>query len=450
MRRRLRLWFTFQDPVDRRTYLLHGAGLMLFKYGVDAYLVGVFTGRLWTPLDYANPVWSLREQLLQSGPAWLAPSLVCWTLPFLWIGVSMTARRAVNAGRSPWWSLLFFVPVINYAAMLWLGALPARAAVATTPGATAPAVDPRWSAGLKAVGAAGGIAIVTVLLGVYWRRTYSTGLFLGTPFTIGYVSAQVFNARQAQSTGRTIHVALLGVALAAGAMLVFALEGALCIALAFPLAALLAMGGALLGRTIALRGLGPPLVAGALFAPLVVLANPPQSARAREVVTVVDVDAPPAIVWRHVVHFPALAPANEWLFRVGVAAPVAARIAGAGVGATRYCDFATGTFVEPITVWEEGRRLGFDITEQPLSMREWSPYRGVRPPHLDGYFRATHGEFRLVPLPGGRTRLEGRTGYRIALFPQAYWTRPASWLVGAIHERVLRHIKALAEANAHS
>jgi len=29
----LRLWFSFRDPVDRRTYRMHGAGLMLFKYG---------------------------------------------------------------------------------------------------------------------------------------------------------------------------------------------------------------------------------------------------------------------------------------------------------------------------------------------------------------------------------------------------------------------------------
>ena len=78
-------------------------------------------------------------------------------------------------------------------------------------------------------------------------------------------------------------------------------------------------------------------------------------------------------------------------------------------------------------------------------MTEWSPYREVNPPHLDGYFRATHGEFRLTPLPGGRTRLEGRTAYVVDMFPQRYWTLPAGRIVAAIHERVLRHIAALAE-----
>src|SRR5207302_602220 len=266
------------------------------------------------------------------------------------------------------------------------------------------AADRRLRAGLLGVAAAVAITIPSVLIGVYLRRLYSAGLFLGTPFTIGYISAYVFNARQAQSARHTLEVAVLAVALAGGAMLVFALEGALCIALALPLAALLALPGAVLGRAVALRGAGRSLLAGALLAPLVVLVSPRQRAPSHEVVTVIEVDAPPAVVWRHVISFPQLAPPREWPFRVGVAAPMAARIVGSGVGATRYCDFTTGSFVEPVTVWEEGRRLGFAITTQPPPMREWSPYRDVNPPHLDGYFRATHGEFRPTPRTAPRPR----------------------------------------------
>ena len=449
MRRWLRLWFSFHDPVDRRAYVQGGAVLMLLKYTVDASVVWAFVGRWWTPLGYLDPVWTLRQQVLRGAPDWVAPALVVWTLPFLWIGVSMTLRRAVDAGRSPWWSLLFFVPVVNYVAMLWLALQPSRAA-AVAPDVATPAVDSRLRAGLVGVAAAVAITIPTVLIGVYLRRIYSAGLFLGVPFTIGYISAYVFNARHAQSAGRTIEVALVAVALAGGAMLVFALEGVVCIALAFPLAALLAVPGAILGRAVALRGAGPPLLAGVLLAPVVVLVSPRQRAPSHEVVTVIEVDAPPAVVWRHVVSFPALAPPREWPCRAGIAAPMGARIVGTGVGATRYCDFTTGSFVEPVTVWEEDRRLGFDITTQPPPMREWSPYREVNPPHLDGYFRATHGEFRLIPLPGGRTRLEGRTQYVVSLFPQTYWTLPAGRLVAAIHERVLQHIKAIAEEEDHS
>src|SRR5436305_1417780 len=44
LKRLARLWFTFESPVDRRTYFRHGLGLMLVKYGVDATLIWSFAG----------------------------------------------------------------------------------------------------------------------------------------------------------------------------------------------------------------------------------------------------------------------------------------------------------------------------------------------------------------------------------------------------------------------
>jgi hypothetical protein len=185
--------------------------------------------------------------------------------------------------------------------------------------------------------------------------------------------------------------------------------------------------------------------AAALLAPVLVLAEPRLPPPTDTITSVVEIDAGPERVWAHVVSFPRLPPPTEWLFRIGVAAPERARIEGRGVGAVRYCDFTTGSFVEPITAWQERRLLAFDIVRQAPPMKEWSPYRDVNPPHLDGYFRATHGEFRLEPLPDGRTRLEGRTSYAVDMFPQGYWAMAAGRIVSAIHSRVLQHIKRLAE-----
>jgi len=167
---------------------------------------------------------------------------------------------------------------------------------------------------------------------------------------------------------------------------------------------------------------------------------------AHEVVTSIDIAAPPERVWEDVVRFSDLAPPTEWLFRVGVAYPERARIEGTGVGAIRYCEFSTGAFVEPITEWRAPQRLAFDVTAQPPTMTELSPYRSMQPAHLRGYFRATQGQFDLLPLPGGGTRLIGTTRYDIQMYPQTYWSLLADAVVGRIHARVLRHIKALAEA----
>jgi uncharacterized membrane protein YhaH (DUF805 family) len=449
---RLRFWFGFDSPVDRRAYFRTGAGLMLLKYLADVAVVWATTGRFWSPLAYANPVWTVRQQILHGAPAWVIVALTAWTLPFIWIGVSMTMRRAVDAGASAWTCLWFFVPIVNYAVMLWLSLAPT--VVRRVPRAQHElVVDEKVRSALLGVAAGLVVTIPTVLLSVYFKRAYSVGLFLGTPFTLGAISASVFNHRVRRSLGATFQVVLATVAISALAIVLFALEGVFCLALAFPIAAALALAGGVLGRAIAAHGAESPGRTGwggggglaALVAPLLVLVEPHAVAPVHEVVTTVEVAAPPEVVWRRVVSFPDVPPPTEWLFRIGVAAPLRARIRGTGVGATRYCDFTTGAFVEPITAWEEGRLLAFDITAQAPPMREWSPYRDVNPPHLDGYFRATHGEFRLTPLPGGRTRLEGRTTYVVDMFPQSYWTLPAGGIVAAIHRRVLHHIKFLVE-----
>jgi hypothetical protein len=441
-RRLLDLWFGFTQPVDRPTYVLHGAGLMLGKFLVDAALVYGLTANVWTPLDYFHPAVTVRAQALQGAPEWLGPALIVLALPFLWIGVSMSLRRCLDAGLRPALALVFFVPVANYALMAALALAPSRA------GARPPIVSAAARSALLGVAGVVGITLVTVLAGIYLRRVYSTGLFLGTPFTIGYVCSHLYNRAAPRPAGASIRVALAGVVVAAGAMIVIALEGVACVVMALPIAAFVAVPGALLGRAVARRWHGPAtgVGLGVVLAPLAVLLEPRAEPAIRDVVSVIEVDAPPAAVWRHVVTFPEPPPPREWLFRVGVAAPVAARIEGAGVGATRYCDFTTGSFTEPVTAWEEGARLAFDITDQPSPLRETSPYRGLRVPHLDGYFRATSGEFRLSELPGGGTRLEGRTRYAIALFPESYWALFAGAIVDAIHLRVLAHVERLAEA----
>jgi len=446
----VRLWFGFRDPINRGTYFRHGAGLMALKYAIDALLIWRFAGRVWTPLNYLSPLLSTRTELLRGAPAWLIPLLVAIALPFLWIGVSMSMRRAVDAGLSPWIALLFFVPALNFLLMAVLSLVPSASTVEWPVEAPPPAVDDRLKSAMLGVAASLGISLITVGVGVYLRRSYSAGLFLGVPFTIGYISSYIYNYRAERPAGQSIVIALASVTIAAGALVLFALEGSVCTLMALPIALAIAFPGAVLGRIVARRGRHGLSGAGmALIVPLFVGVEPRATPPTHEVVTVVEIAAPPEIVWQHVVTFPDLPPPTEALFRAGVAAPLRARIEGYGVGSIRYCDFTTGSFVEPITAWDENRLLAFDITAQAPPMTELSPYGDVHPPHLDGYFRATHGEFRLTPLPGGRTRLEGRTTYVVDMFPQAYWTVPARAIVTAIHARVLHHIQTLAEEEGH-
>jgi len=446
MRDWLRLWFTFERRVGRREYLASGLGLAALKYAGDALLVWSATGRLWTPTDYLSPLHSILSARLAHTPPYLLPAMALWTVPFLWIGVSMTMRRALDAGRSAWVALLFFVAPLSYGLIAVLSILPS----APAPEMVEPPrpYERRLPGALLAIAAGAAVGLGMLALSVFALSAYGLSLFLGTPFVIGLLTAFLLNRRYAATLRETQEVVLLTLACVGGATFFTAAEGALCLLMAFPLAVALAALGAVLGRRIALHDAGP--VGHAALAVLVLPATAAldvdrPASGLREVRSAVVIDAPADLVWRHVVEFPPLPEPTALVFRMGVAYPRHAELIGRGVGAVRHCVFSTGSFVEPITRWEPGRRLSFDVTSQPPPLAEWSPYAHVTPPHLRDYFRARRGEFRLVPLPGGRTRLEGSTWYELRIFPEAYWILFADAFVARIHGRVLEHVKRVTE-----
>jgi hypothetical protein len=277
-------------------------------------------------------------------------------------------------------------------------------------------------------------------------------VFFGTPIVTGAVSAYVYNRQYQQKMSNTLGHTAIVVVVFAVALLLFGLEGILCIVMAIPIVLPCAFLGALVGRAIAShRNVTREkkengLLGGLLILPMIAGIEGFITPRTEfEVLSVVEVAASPEHVWQCVVSFPEITEDPEWFFRLGISCPQGARIEGEGVDPTRYCDFTTGSFVEPVTVWDPPRVLAFDVTKQPDPMTELSPYRHIHPPHLDGSFRSTHGEFRLIPLADGRTRLEGRTWYQLEIYPHSYWTLWTDWLIHKIHGRVLRHIKQLAE-----
>jgi uncharacterized protein YndB with AHSA1/START domain len=377
---------------------------------------------------------------MRAAPSFLWLLMAAWALPFLWIGVSMTLRRLLDARRSPWLCLLFFVPFVNWVLMAWLCVAPSRSHQPL------PAEDARTTtrmrAALQGVAAGLGIGAISLALHVLLFKSYNAAVFLGTPFTMGAAAGYLYNRDGAKP--RTAALGALTVVIASLATLLFALEGLACLAMALPLSIPLGMLGALVGQAIAKekRESSPAAAALLLLALPLSAALGLQRPPLREVLTSVEIDAPPERVWPHVLGFADIDEPPQWFFRLGIAYPVRARFSGRGVGAVRRCEFSTGAFVEPITVWEEPELLAFDVSEQPPPMQEWSPYRHVHAQHLVDTLRSRRGEFRLVALPGGRTRLEGRTFYTLSMEPQQYWSFFSDLLIHRIHQRVLDHIRA--------
>ena len=95
------LLFGLGQRVTARVYAIAGFGLLGLKYAVDLGLSAAFAGHPLGPLSYLNPILSMRLAAIEPYPSWLPVVMAVWALPFIWIGVSMTARRAADAGRSP-------------------------------------------------------------------------------------------------------------------------------------------------------------------------------------------------------------------------------------------------------------------------------------------------------------------------------------------------------------
>jgi hypothetical protein len=296
----------------------------------------------------------------------------------------------------------------------------------------------------RPVGLLAAIVLLAGSVGLMSSGLYGLTIFLLVPMLAGALANLVFPRA---SAGGAAGSGLLTAGLGLGLFLLLGFDGLICIVMAAPIALPLGALGGLCGYMIARRFVSAHnLMALALLPPASVLHDVNATSPVFEVRTSLEINAPPHAVWKHVVTFAQLPEPQEWYFRTGIAYPKRARIEGSGVGAVRYCEFSTGAFVEPITMWDEARLLAFRVTENPPPMHEWSPYAKVAPKHLDGYMVSERGQFRLTPLEGGRTLLEGTTWYRHGLWPAQYWRWWSDAIIHRIHLRVLRHVRDLAES----
>jgi uncharacterized membrane protein YhaH (DUF805 family) len=447
----LRLWFGVRLPVPPAAYAASGLTLALLKYAVEGAAIWHFTGKTFWPWDFLNPLFTMRMDLLQGAPEWLGWAMFVWSLPFLWIAATMSVRRAADAAISPWIGLLVVVPILNLLVMLGLCLAPKGPGEGWTP-TSDPLQTDQQIAGRAAMSIALSMlcGAAMMLVSVYLFESYGAALFVGTPLLMGVVAGYLFNRTLSHGFAKSMGLGLAAVVVACGALLLFAFEGVICILMAAPLVLPLGLLGGLMGKAIADATRRPAAELLALVMVLPAWAAIESQLLPREelvVCTSIEIDAPPEVVWRHVVAFPDLAPPEEWHFRLGIAYPERARIEGEGVGAVRYCEFSTGAFVEPITDWSPPRRLAFDVVEQPAPMFELTPYRHIHPPHLDFGMRSNRGEFLLEPLPGGRTRLTGSTWYEIDMLPRSYWSLWSNAIVHSIHGRVLEHVRSRCAAN---
>lgn len=295
------------------------------------------------------------------------------------------------------------------------------------------------------------VPILTSIIGcgctvglVYLTKMYGILLFLGVPFFMGFFSALLLHYIHSYNYLKNISVALIAGLLSAMFLLLLGHEGLICLVMYLPVGLPLLMIGSCYGTFLCRDASLQKNITTSLFLiPILIIAEVSLKTQqqTRKVVTSVMINGQIQDVWNKVVEFPEIQSEPEGILRFGIAYPIRARIDGIGENAIRYCEFNTGSFVEPITRWEEPTLLAFDVSENPSPMTELTFYTHVDPPHLHGYMVSEKGQFQLQELENGSVLLTGTTWYHHDLQPYFYWGFISDAIINQIHNRVLNHIK---------
>jgi hypothetical protein len=296
------------------------------------------------------------------------------------------------------------------------------------------------------------IATLLTIWGIYGIGQYGIALFLLTPLFVGVCSTALYGYNNNISKESVFGVAATTLFLMILALFIFAMEGIICIAMAAPIALALTIIGSSFGYYLVSKKpttTTTALILFGLFIPLTSFVEHKINEEENDILSVttsVKINASRETVWKNVVEFPELEAPTEFLFKAGIAYPINAVIKGKGEGAIRYCNFTTGSFIEPITEWDEPNLLSFDVKQSPQPMKELS-FWDVDAPHLHDYFVSKKGQFKLIKISENETLLEGTTWYANKIKPSFYWQLWSDYIIHKIHNRVLNHIKQTSEKN---
>lgn len=161
-----------------------------------------------------------------------------------------------------------------------------------------------------------------------------------------------------------------------------------------------------------------------------------------QVSTVVIINSPPETIWENVIRVKEIDQEeykNGFFNYAGIPRPLYAELNMDTIGATRIGHFDGGlTFKETVTTWERNKRVAFNITVIPSSIRQTIFDQHV----LKGdHFTFLNASYALEPLDGRQTRLTLSSTYQLDTKINGYSSFWGRRLLTDFQERLLEVIK---------
>jgi len=309
----------------------------------------------------------------------------------------------------------------------------------------------KWVAIGSAIGTTSILVVLLILFSINVLDEYGIILFMLVPLALGTLSSTIYGHFKQRTRKESVKISFLTLLVACIALLVFKIEGIVCVIMASPFVSAFVYLGAILGYRIQNRDRSHVIRLfsfNLLVIPLLMTAESKfidNDSSEIEAKTSITIHAPIEIVWENVIKFPDIPKPTEWLFKTGIAYPTSSEIVGEGKGAIRYCEFTTGRFVEPIEIWNAPNLLQFSVQEQPLPLKRMLFENKEVPINMYKYFVSNKGQFKLTDLGNGQVLLEGTTWYYHKIKPANYWRIWSEYIIHSIHNRVLTHIKKVSE-----
>ncbi|GAB2771529.1 hypothetical protein HNQ93_000636 [Hymenobacter luteus] len=238
--------------------------------------------------------------------------------------------------------------------------------------------------------------------------------------------------------------------------LLFHLEGMICVLVISPLFLFTSWLGAFLYTTLTKgRSNDQNTYVVAAFALLPFLLAPLEGLLTaphdfRRVENTIVIQAPPAVVWQHIIRVPPIQAQDlgpSLVDDFGFPRPVEATLSHEGVGGVRRATFERGVeFIETIDLWEPQRRLSFSIvpntaTIPPTTFDEHVTVGGR-------FFDVLRGTYQLEPAGPGRTRLILYSQQRLSTRLNPYAGLWTDYVMSEIQRRILTVIRQRCEAPA--
>lgn len=284
----------------------------------------------------------------------------------------------------------------------------------------------------------------------YSSNNYGYALFIVVPIFAGFIAGLYAYRKGSSPINRIWPIALWIYGFVSIAMLVLSFEGIVCLIMALPIAYPSLVLGAYLGKLLRdqFKGNGTAMITTIPVLPVIAAGTCCyQQAPVRRIErTEIVVNASKEKIWPYLFNLNSLPEPQNWILRTGVAYPIRVEAMAAQVGSRRNCVLSTGNMPEVISAIEPYRRMRFDVLSTPAPLKETNPFGEVHAPHEHGYFDVEWGEFQLVDLGKGQTKLIGTSQYRFNLFPGWYWSLINDTVVEQIHARVMNEIKRRVEA----